>query len=240
MNKPTILTLTFLCFFLPILTIRMAFSDYYCDFTTESDSSSQKEDDERQLIVDENELSSRLSQKEDVQKQPLSKKELLNEAEYKRNCAYKSQLLQIGLRNTFAYEINDDEAFKRAVKFCEKESEKGDLKYLECLIYYYTRINKNPKKTIYWAYKDANEGGYYGMRALARAYLFGEGVLPIEEEYFKWLLLAKAAGCPESIDLLEQLAEGGKNLKLDNQFLLGFSLAKQWIKTHPNAFGISD
>ena len=130
--------------------------------------------------------------------------------------------------------ISKKAALEIGLKLCEEHAKEGICGNQELLAIYYFSEKKEFKKGLYWLNKCAPQGSSRGMYILSYAYMHGLGVVQDEDECFKWLYLAAAAGDEEAI----------KNLKaLHNQFGLsersmqqGKRNAQAWVKEHPEVF----
>lgn len=108
--------------------------------------------------------------------------------------------------------------------------------YSEILAKYYF-IRKDTKKSLYWAFKAAENGSAFCMRVLSDAYKMGNGVVQDLEESLKWTFLGAAAGDERCKQWVE--ANGAKGFIYEDfapLFKEAQSRAKKWMETHKEIF----
>lgn len=130
--------------------------------------------------------------------------------------------------------ISKKTALEHGLKLCEEKAKEGVCGSQEILAIYYYSEKKEFKKGLFWLNSCAVQGSARGMYILSYAYANGLGVVQDEDECFKWLFLAAAAGDEEAIESLDALHnQFGFYEKTMQQ---GKKNAQTWMKKHPEIF----
>ncbi len=131
-------------------------------------------------------------------------------------------------------DITKKSALEKGLKLCEEKAKEGVCCNQELLGIYYYSEKKEFKKGLYWLNKCAEQGSSRGMYILSYAYVKGLGVVQDEDESFKWLYLAAAAGDEDAIKNLNILhSQFGFSHKT---MMPGKKNAQVWMKENPKAF----
>lgn len=112
-----------------------------------------------------------------------------------------------------------------------------DCSYFSEILAKYYFLRKDTKKSLYWAFKAAENGSSFCMRLLSDAYRQGNGVVQELEESIKWTYLGAAAGddwCKQWVK--ENGAKGFLYEDFAPMFKEAQLRAKKWMESHKDVF----